>query len=232
MTRELRVQWECEACPCGRASRATGTSCPFSEEAHERGATLFHAGDLAERVWFVKRGTIVLTRANGEPGAGRARAVRRDGAFVGLEALVRGRYLDTARASEPTIACVAPLAQVDAWLGAPGTPARTALEQVLRAEVAEPPHAASPDGTATQRVARWILDAAGASDTRPLMRRDVAGLLGMVPETFSRALAELVRLGAVAANRRHVTIVDLGVLTRAAGVGGGGGGGGRAAVTA
>jgi CRP/FNR family transcriptional regulator len=208
----------CESCACGHASTVVGRPCPFVLETCERGATLFREGDPADRVYVIRRGTVVLTRASGEAGA-RARAVRRTGAFVGLEALIAPRYLDSARASEPTAACRAPLAAVDDWLGAPGTPARLALEQLLRSEVDEPLHAASPDGTAIERVARWILDEAQGGAPRALPRRDVAGLLGMVPETLSRALAALVRAGAITTNRRHLRVVDAQALRTAAGLG-------------
>ncbi len=127
------------------------------------------------------------------------------------------RYLDSARASEPSVACSAPLARVDEWLGAPDQPARTVLEQQLCAETAEPLHAASPDGTATERVARWVLAEVGEGEGRPLLRRDLAGLLGMVAETFSRALAELSRRGAIETTRRHLRVKDVAALRRAAG---------------
>jgi CRP-like cAMP-binding protein len=217
MTTGLRVPAECEACVCGKAARARGGACPFTEQAYERGEHLFHEGEIAERVWFVKRGTVVLAR--GADGANaRARAVRRSGSFVGLEALVSPRHLDTARASEPTVACSAPIALVDEWLGTPGMPARMALEQQLRAEVAEPLHAASPDGKAIERVARWILAEPSVHDgaVRPLLRRDVAGLLGMAAETFSRALAELTRLGAIEITRKQLCVKDRAVLAAAA----------------
>jgi CRP-like cAMP-binding protein len=218
MTRALRVQGDCDACACGQASRNIGRPCPFSEQAHERGEHLFQEGDAAERVYFIKHGTVVLARGSGDEASGRARAVRRDGTFVGLEALVGPRYLHSARVTEPTTVCSAPLTRVDDWLGPAGLPARTALEQMLRAEAEEPLHAASPDGTAVERVARWILDELREGVMRPLPRRDVAGLLGMAPETFSRALAELSRRDAIETTRRHLKVKDAVALRRAAGL--------------
>ena len=202
-----------------RASQAIGRTCPFTEETHARGAYLCREGDAAQRMWFIRRGTVVLTRASGDEADTRARGVRRPGSFVGLEALVRARYRDSARTTEPTLACRATLATVDDWLGAPGTPARTALEQVLRTEVEEPQQAASPDGTAVERVARWILQEVQEHVAYELPRRDVAGLLGMAPETFSRALASLERQHAISRTRRHLRIKDPLALLRAAGLG-------------
>ena len=218
MTSALRVQAECEQCACGRASQATGRGCPFREEAFERGDSLFREGDPAERVWFVKRGTVVMTSSAGDEESERACGVRRAGSFVGLEALVHPRYLQSARAGEPTVACAAPLAEVEAWLGPAGLPARTVLEQQLRSEAHQPLQAASPDGTAVERVARWVIaEVRDGEAGHPLLRRDVAGLLGMAPETFSRALARLVHEGAIAANRRRVWVRNAGVLLRLAG---------------
>jgi CRP-like cAMP-binding protein len=208
----------CESCVCAQASRALGRPCPFTPLEHDRGAVLFHEGDPSTRVWFIRHGTVVLDRSNSDAVAARAHAVRRAGAFVGLDGLVAPKRADSARTTEPTTACGAPLAAVDDWLGVPGTPARLVLEQILRSEADEPPHAASPDGTATERVARWILKEVHDGAPRALPRRDVAGLLGMVPETLSRALARLVALGAIETTRRHLRIVDVPGLRAAAGL--------------
>jgi CRP-like cAMP-binding protein len=36
----------------------------------------------------------------------------------------------------------------------------------------------------------------------------VAGLLGMLPETFSRALAKLATQGAIRVNRKQIQVID------------------------
>lgn len=208
----------CASCPCGHAAGiGSGGSCPLIDRRKERGEYLFFEGEPATHVWFVKRGTVVLARGSGEgEGQERARAVRKAGAFVGLEALVQPTYLDTARVTSSTTVCGATLAAVNAWLGAPGTPARVALEQVLRATGDDAPRAAGPDGNAVRRVARWLL--ADQQSAGPLPRRDVAGLLGMVPETLSRALAQLSDLGAVEVTRRSLRVRDPSALRAAAGL--------------
>jgi CRP-like cAMP-binding protein len=193
----------CENCPCGRTARAAGIDCRFVDTNHAKGDVLFHEGDPAEKVLFIKSGTVLLERGNGP------RAIRRAGAFVGLEALIQPRYADSARVTEPAVVCTATRQAIDEWMGAPGSPARMALEQTLRAEVEDTPRAASSDGTAVERVARWIIQEAG---DQPVMRRDLAGLLGMVPETLSRALAKLAQSGAIELSRKHVKIKDNTVL--------------------
>jgi CRP-like cAMP-binding protein len=191
-----------------------GGTCPFEEAFVDRGAEVCVAGQPATHVWFVKRGALVLAR--GQPGADRVSAVRRSGSFVGLEALIGPTYVETARVTSPAILCGARLEVIDAWLGPPGAPARVALTQTLRAMYDVAPRAASPDGSAQQRVARWLLDEADRGRDPGVPRRYIADLLGIVPETLSRALARLAAAGAIAVTRRDVRIVDVEALRRAA----------------
>jgi CRP-like cAMP-binding protein len=205
----------CASCPCGQAAGVgNGGRCPLVDRRRARGETIYVEGEIAHHVWFVKRGSVVLTRA-GADGGEHARAVRRAGAFIGLEALVQPSYVDSARVASPAVLCGAPLADIDAWLGGKETPLRMALEQVLRAEVTDLPRAAGPDGRALERVARWILDQ-GTGDDAPVARRYVAGLLGMAPETFSRALTRLADRGAIEVTRTSLRVVDANALRHVA----------------
>jgi CRP-like cAMP-binding protein len=188
----------CASCPCGQAAGvATGGRCPLIDRRVPKGQTLALEGDDASTVWFVKHGAVLLSRSD------RPRAVRGPGSFVGIETLVTGRHADTARTTEPSTLCAIPRDQLDRWLG--GSPARMILEQVLAAPD-ELPAGARPEGSAVQRVARWLLD----RRDRPAVRRNVlASLLGMVPETLSRTLARLRDAGAIAYTRRAVRILDV-----------------------
>jgi CRP-like cAMP-binding protein len=210
------VPKSCAGCPVEEGGHRVDGVCPFVERAHPRGELVCVEAQPATHIWLVKRGAVLLTRGGDAAAAKSPHAIRRAGNFVGLEALVRPTYRETARVTTPAVLCAATLDVVDRWLGPPSSPARTALEQTLRATCDDLPRAASPDGTAVQRVARWLLQEA-ARGAAELPRRDVAGLLGLVPETLSRSLARLAAGGAIAVSRRDVRILDLAALRAAAG---------------
>lgn len=206
----------CETCPVGKASGPG--RCPFSDRRWQPGELVQLEGAPADSVGFVMRGAVVLARAT-DAGGEIVHAVRSVGDFIGLEALVRPTYLDTARAITTTTVCRAPREVVGDWLGAEGTPARLALEQTLRTSSADIPRGARPDGRAVARVARWIMAEEHASNGngQQIPRRIVAGLLGMAPETLSRALAELARKNAIHLTRRSIKIKEPDALEAAAG---------------
>ena len=53
----------CDQCDVGvSAGVRLGHSCPFEDTARAAGSVLFQAGEKADTVWFVKRGTVVLYR--------------------------------------------------------------------------------------------------------------------------------------------------------------------------
>src|SRR5262245_23838154 len=149
--------FSCADCPVGAAAARSGDGCPFARERRDRGDLVCAAGDAATTIWFVARGTVVLARSTaGALHVDRARAVRRRGDFVGLEALVRPTYQDSARVTAPAILCRAGVATIDRWLGPAGTPARMALAQTLRTACDEPPRASRLDGTAHDPLAGWL----------------------------------------------------------------------------
>jgi CRP-like cAMP-binding protein len=203
----------CSSCPCSRASNGQRVRCPFVEQPQRAGSVAYVEGDRAERVWFVKIGTIVLTRWASDHTETPV-AVRGPGTFLGLEAMITPTYRETARVTTAARLCVAERPAMSAWLGPASAPARVALEQTLRVRCADPVRAAAADGTALRRVARWILATEAACE---VPRQFAAGFLGIAPETLSRALAQLARAGAIEVTRTTITPCDRGALQRAAG---------------
>jgi CRP-like cAMP-binding protein len=211
----VRADPRCLSCPCGKAAGvAEGRVCPLVRRVRPRGTCVYLEGDEAERVWYVQRGAVVLSRSLRPDGTESPRAVRRAGSFVGLEALVRPTYLDRARVTSDAVLCSASRELMDVWLRE-AAPARMALELMLHAEGGDSPRRAGSDGRATQRVARWLLAEAQGGDAS-VPRSTTAGLLGMVPETLSRTLTRLARAGALVVTRRSVHIRDAELLRRLA----------------
>lgn len=205
----------CALCPIGMASHVeAGSVCPMVDRRRPAGSTLFVAGAPAEAVYYVKHGQIALSRGGTEAlGEGAPHALRRAGSLLGLEAIVRPTYLDSARAISDVTVCVTSRAQMLSWLGETGT-SRVVLDCLLETLAADNPSRATTDGSAPQRIARWLLD---STQQRRLPRSVLAGLLGMKPETLSRGLASLVRGGSISATRTRIDILDAALLESIAG---------------
>ena len=98
------------------------------------------------------------------------------------------------------------------WVAEHHGAGRAVLETVLRNREADVLPQASPDGTATQRVAHWILERHSTETQRNLPRKVMADMLGMRPETLSRSLRTLAELGFIEVSRGHVLLIDPGGL--------------------
>jgi CRP-like cAMP-binding protein len=184
------------------------------------GTWLYAEGDPIASIGFLKRGTVVLSREASDRGGRRvAWALRRPGALLGAEGLVRPAYLDSARALTEVVHCSAPRSELTAWVDGSGTAARALLDLVLLGPALDAPRRASSEGSAVERVAQWLLDE-GPASAEGVPRKVIAELLGMLPETLSRALAALTACGAIVSTRRSIRVLDAELL-RAAGRGSG-----------
>jgi CRP-like cAMP-binding protein len=201
---------DCRRCPVGIASGvAERNQCPFVPRKRVAGAVLHVAGDGVDRVAFIKSGAVLVTRSVDEERVeGTPWAVRRAGSFLGLEGLVGTHHLDSARALTDITLCSATLDAVQAWLDARRTAARILLDAVLRSGARERPLRGNADGTAPRRAASWLLENADRRLPGAIPRRVMAGLLGMRPETLSRALRVLAERGAIRHGRATIEIVD------------------------
>ena len=220
MVKKLEGITSCTECPVGRASgTCEGLPCAFVDRMRLPGESLYLEGEAADRVWFIKSGSVGLFREAGERhGEGIAWTVRGPGALLGLECLVRKNHVDSARALSRVTVCILSAEEALQWLRRRNEAARTALELVIGAGCYDAPRPTSSDGTAVERVARWLIDESPRRNGGRLPRGVVAQLLGMLPETLSRALAELKRRGAIELTRRKITVRDFDALALAAGV--------------
>lgn len=206
----------CALCPLGKAAgEGQGGRCPMSDRPRPAGTFLYSEGETVDRMWFVKQGTVVLSReADDRRGRGVAWAIRGAHTLLGAEGLVRLTYLDSARAVTEVILCSASRDEIKAWIDACEPAARALLDLVLLGHALDSPRRASSEGNAVERVARWLLEGPVSPG---VPRTVIAELLGMLPETLSRALAALAASGAIETTRRSIRIAGVEALHEAAG---------------
>ena len=188
-------------------------------EAVAAGTTLYVEGMPATRVIYVVAGFVGLWRgAEEERGAGVPGLTRRAGGLLGSEGLAQQEYADTAITLTDVTICTAERQRVWCW-ATEGTveAARAVMEVLIRTQCSEQPRASSAEGTASRRIARWLADESRGGVGPPIPRAVIAGLLGMLPETFSRGLATLSARGAIAVNRKEIRVIDPERLLREAG---------------
>lgn len=207
MNVEAREITNCTGCPLGQAAHvAEGGACPFSPHVYGARQVIHREGAPADAVGFVKSGAVAVVRST--PGGHEViSSVRRPGDLVGGDALVRDHYAEGARAVGSAVVCRAPRHVVDRWLGAP-SPARTMLEVMVKTLADERPRGATPDGSAVRRAASWIASHERATVQTEMPRRILAELLGMTPETLSRALSALRRRGVIDVTPSEIRVRD------------------------
>lgn len=183
----------CSTCPLGTTS---DLRCPFTPVAVPAGALVAAQGERCKSVAFVREGVVSLTRV--EPDGSEHVALRGPRSLLMPEAIRGDASPCEVRALSEVRICS--LASEDAarWIGPPNSPARTFLTLLL-ADLEERQRDVSwRTGDAVARTARF-LSTVGLRPTGvpPLQKQLVARLLGMRPETLSRALRFLVDQGIV-----------------------------------
>ncbi len=205
----------CSSCVLGRATWAG--ACPFREVRHEEQSVLLEQGERAETVWFIKEGLVALSSADAA-GTEVGCAVRGAGSLIGLEVLLDRPSPFTALALTDITTCATPSTTLADRLGQIESPLGTLLKLGIEEATRRTAEQLTLAGTCTSRVARFLLlrcvDGAG---TQPLdvSQRVMARALSITPETLSRTLARLRKMGAIAGTR-PVVVADVTALRAAA----------------
>lgn len=181
---------------------------------------LYRRGDVANRVWRIERGIVLLARPRlHSPGEAQPRhplrifAARQAGEYVGIEREAPARHDHGARVLGNALVLEMSYEEFHRACQQRGVAVAAALaSQLARAYPRD-----GGEGTTQQRLAAWLHEHAG-TELIGLPRGIIADLVGIAPETVSREIAALARLGAVRADRRSLDLLDLDVLGDLAGM--------------
>jgi CRP-like cAMP-binding protein len=199
----------CQACEL--VLRSGATDCPFRDAKKPAGTVLIPEGHKPDGVLYLRRGQVVLSTTSSS-GTEASCAVRGPNTLLGLEAVLDRPMPYQVWALTDVAICVLEIGQFKSWLGDMSSPLGAALGYSLEEAARRVGERQALEGTALKRVARFLMQhvengANGESLDTP--HRLLAGMLGMRPETLSRALAELRDLGALGAGRSvRVTSID------------------------
>lgn len=180
----------------------------------EAGTYLFRCGDPFTAIYAVRSGCIKSFSFDAE-GHELVHGFHLVGQVLGFDAVYPDRHRCNAQVLETSTLCVVPYRDI----------ARLSIEfpilhdHVLRLMGREFSHQlmGAERQTATQRIANFLLDIharlqqAGLVEqefTLPMSREDIASYLGITPETLSRLLTKLERLGLIEIDNRRVLLVD------------------------
>ena len=192
---------QCSTCALGRVSPKEG--CPFHDVSWTAGALLLRQGEVPSTIFYLREGTVLLSSSTAS-GEETDCALRGAGAMIGLEALTSTAAGYEAWALSDVVVCRIDVASFHKWFGSPDTPAAVIATKALEEGERRRRERVTLSGRAEQRVARFLLERArleGDNTPLPVEQQVLARMLGMKPETLSRALAKLRERGALEQGR-------------------------------
>lgn len=196
---------------CELVVRSGIDECPYRDTRREAGSVLLYQGQKAPSILYLRRGQVVLS-TTAASGAEVSCAVRGPDTLLGLEALVDAPMPYQVWALTDVVLCMLDADAFATWVGSTRSPLGATLGFALKEASRRVGERQALEGTAVQRVARFLLqhsEAANGGEPLRTPQRLLAGILGMRPETLSRALSELRLAGALAAGRGGLRIRDL-----------------------
>jgi len=197
------VNPECASCKLGCVSKG---ECPFHEVKMKEGEFLLHQGEKPRSVWYIKEGQVAVSSVDAS-GEETSCAVRTKGALLGIEALTESQSAYQARALTPVVACELASDALDEWVGFRDTPMGAVLELAIGEAQQRVVERRGLAGSAVSRLARFLLERLEKEENRVRMPQQVlANVLGMRPETLSRAIGKLRTAGAIAPGRGLVVL--------------------------
>jgi CRP/FNR family transcriptional regulator len=224
----------CTSCP----AREKGLFAPLTgaqllkldrrKVSHEyaRGQILFYEGNPALAVYCIGTGVVKLYKSGIDD---RRVAIRLlgPGEVVGYRALLANEpYAATAEAVETTVACTIPKEAFEELLHAdPDTAFRFMAKLALELRISEDELVSRAQRSARQRIARflvWVLDNVQTEPrpsnriALPLLREEIAQLVGTTPETLSRVFRELRSRRILKVDRKNIVVADPRSLRRVA----------------
>lgn len=192
-----------------------GPSCPFKHEQRTAGQKLVAEGEQASAISFIRTGTALMLAAD-ESGQELLCSARGPGDILGLELLTRPTTIAQQIALTDLELCVMPRSAIEDEMKRNTALGRALLKKSVQQWLASLEERKQMGASAPVRVARFLrqLHGFGPSPSSRLPPNMVlARLLGMRPETLSRALQRLRLMGALAPGRK-IRVQDTAALDR------------------
>lgn len=200
-----------------------------SVQRYEKGQVIFYDGNPAFAVYCIFSGSVKLFKSN-RNGDQHIIRLLKSGDMLGYRAVLEGEfYTANAEALEPTIVCTIHRERFFKILEADRMASLCLLKKMaVEIRMSEEKMISHTQETVRQRTARMLLYLMDRLEKKgkkslslqtPLLRVEMAQIVGTTPETFSRTLHELDKLGIIKLTRTNIDIEKLDSLKKIAGVG-------------
>lgn len=193
----------CNECPLGSATLPE--RCPFHASTRGAGELLIRQGEVPSAALFVKQGAVLVSSV-GPTGEETSCAMRGAGALLGLELLTSAPSRYQVSALSAATVCTLSASGFSQWMGDLG-PRPAALFRMMLGEAdLRYQDRARLSGKPVARLARFLIERdrgrdASAHPPKAIRGVVLARMLGMRPETLSRAIGALRTRGVVGRGR-------------------------------